>query len=347
MYVNHITGKPSSANNIVQANDESESFAHVRQMLGQLSTSNKARDRDETLRKLSEELLDVSDEVDHVNEIKDINEELNMIARVLDSQLDVVQQLEGIITYRGPNSGIPISAINSRTSLQTKLEQRRLKVQEMHAMATRTQKALNNLFDLKQNQANVLEAHYSRKVSQDSARNAVAILVFTVSGAIFLPLTFMAQYYALPLNSFPHDKDGDLPSSYVASRVFGVGFGIAIGLVGVAFGLNFFILESPYSRTKGFFDIRRGAKQLASLPDLMEQRKQVFFRPSPDTDEVERLSIKSFSPRDSRSLSKSSKSSGHTSSYLRSLSNLWRREDTLESVPEENAQTGAEGEAEK
>ena len=342
--------KPSELT-LYQANAESESFAHLRKMLGQLSTTNQARDRDDTLKRLSDELLDVSEEVDYVNEIKDINEELNMIARVLDSQLDVLQQLETIITYRGPNSSVPISAINARNTLSIKLEQRRIRVQEMHDMATRTQKALSNLFDLKQNQANVLEAHYSRKVSQDSARNSIAILVFTVSGAIFLPLTFMAQFFAMSVHEFPHDASGqlDMPLSYVSSRVFGIGIGVALLLVALAFGLNFLFLESPYTRAKGYLGLHGGGggggrRQLADLPDLVEHRKMVFFRPSPVTDDVDKMSYKSVSPRDSHSPSKSSRASG--ASVLRSWINSWRHE-TLQAVPEMNGEANAGAGAER
>jgi hypothetical protein len=123
-----------------------------------------------------------------------------------------------------------------------RIEQRREKVQAMDANAHRTYKSINNLFDMKQRQANVLEAHYSRKVAQDSGRQATTIMVFTTVSVIFLPLSFMSSFYALSVREFPRDPANQnqvfMPLSYVAFRVFGIGFAIAAVLVMLAFGIN-------------------------------------------------------------------------------------------------------------
>jgi Mg2+ and Co2+ transporter CorA len=348
--------RPSYAHKIQQANDESELFTRTRANLQATSSRNKARDKDDTLKRLTYELLDISEEVDLVNDIKDIYDELGMIHRVFEMQSEVLQQLEEIIAYRDPNSTsqtdkVPMSALSALNNLMTRLDQRKLKISELHQLAARTHKALINLFDLKQNQANVLEAHYSRKVSQDSERNSVAILVFTVSGAIFLPLTFMAQFYALSITEWPRDSTGavDMPLSYVSARVFGIGFGIAVILVIAAFSLNYFILESPYARALRFWEARKDTQGFGagSSGNLVAEKKLVTYRPDPVTDREETASIMSRSPASawsSRRTSRTSKASSSDSNdskrgFWGSLSDIRRRRaggsGPLETVTEE------------
>lgn len=271
-------------------NGDAESFGHLKQQLRALSLKNQARDKDSTLTQLLDELLDISEEVDLMNEIKDCHDELVMIKTVFAQQLDVLMQLKENITYRDPSrqstpsrqgsSPKMISVIEKWNHLYDTVDARRIKIEEMDDSAWRTYKSLNNLFDLKQKQANVLEAHYSRKVAQDSGRNSVAFLIFTVVSIIFLPLTFVAQFYSMPVSSWPHNgRTGniDLPLGYASSRVFGIGLAIAACVVGLAFTLNFFILESPWSRLQNF-KARSGAA--ASVKDV--ERKEVLARTSPE-----------------------------------------------------------------
>lgn len=113
---------------------------------------NEARDKeskDETLRQLLDELLDISEEVDLMNEIKDIHDELVMIKAIFASQLDVIIQLKENTIYRDPVKPVPPSVFDKINHLYDAVEQRRIKVEEMDEAAWRTYKSLNNLFDLK------------------------------------------------------------------------------------------------------------------------------------------------------------------------------------------------------
>ena len=110
---------------------------------------NQARDKDETLRQLLDELLDISEEVDLMNEIKDIHDELVMIKAIFASQLDVIIQLKESTIYRDPVKPLPPSVIDRCNHLYDAVEQRRIKVEEMDEAAWTAYKSLNNLFDLK------------------------------------------------------------------------------------------------------------------------------------------------------------------------------------------------------
>jgi hypothetical protein len=121
----------------------------LKQQLHQLSLKNKARDKDETLRKLLDELLDISEEVDLMNEIKDIHDELVMIRALFASQLDVIIQIKDNMVYRNSLKPLPPSVVDKCNHLYDIVDQRRIKVEEMDEVAWRAYKSLNNLFDLK------------------------------------------------------------------------------------------------------------------------------------------------------------------------------------------------------
>lgn len=121
----------------------------MKQQLRQLSLKNQARDKDETLRQLLDELLDISEEVDLMNEIKDIHDELVMIKSIFASQLDVILQFNENNTYRDSVKPLPPSVIDKCNHLYEIVDQRRAKIEEMDETAARAYKSLNNLFDLK------------------------------------------------------------------------------------------------------------------------------------------------------------------------------------------------------
>jgi hypothetical protein len=222
-------------------------FGYLKNQLEGLSKRNKARDQDKTLLKLLDELLDITDEVKMLNEIKDVHDELEMILHVFDSQLEVLQQMNTLLTYR--ERPVAPHILKKWTKIMDRIERRREKVQAMDHNAHRTYKSINNLFNIKQRQANVLKAHYSRKVAQDSGRQATTIMIFTTVSVIFLPLSFISSFYALSIKEFPRDPDNQnqlyMSLSYVGLRVIGIGLAIAAMLVLVAFGLNGLINRYP------------------------------------------------------------------------------------------------------
>lgn len=184
--------------------------------------------------------------VDMINETKDIHDELFMISQIFDKQMDVLSQMGDLLEYRSPtdddDSKIPPHTIKKWKKIQMRIEQRQTELATMDSSALRTYKNINNLFDMKQRQANVLEAHYSRKVAQDSSRQSTTIMVFTVVTIIFLPLSFMSSFYTLPIKEFPRDPPNQnqvtLPMSWALPRILGAGLSTAIFIILVGFGIN-------------------------------------------------------------------------------------------------------------
>ena len=61
-------------------------------------------------------------------------------------------------------------------------------------------------------------------------------MVFTIVTIVFLPMSFIAAIFAIPVRDFPHiDGAPSIPFSYVSSITFGIGLAISIPLIVVAF----------------------------------------------------------------------------------------------------------------
>jgi hypothetical protein len=121
------------------------------------------------------------------------------------------------------------------------------------------------------------------------------LLILNVVSIIFLPLTFMAQFYSMGVASFPRNESGniDMPLGYATSRVFGIGLTIAACVVGLAFTLNFFLLESTWKRAADVLKRKDGGR---GNMDAAE-RKEVLARTSPERDRVSVISYHSYDPR--------------------------------------------------
>jgi len=64
-------------------------------------------------------------------------------------------------------------------------------------------------------------------------------MVFTIVTIIFLPMSFIAAFFAIPIRDFPQtDGSPSLTLSYVSKFMFGVGLAISIPLITVAFAVD-------------------------------------------------------------------------------------------------------------
>jgi hypothetical protein len=66
-------------------------------------------------------------------------------------------------------------------------------------------------------------------------------MVFTIVTIFFLPMSFIASFFAINIIEFPHDSnDGGngIHLGYVAKYMFGFGFGISIPLITIAFFMS-------------------------------------------------------------------------------------------------------------
>jgi hypothetical protein len=99
-------------------------------------------------------------------------------------------------------------------------------------------------------------------------------MVFTIVTIIFLPMSFMAAFFTINITEFPHDSTNGgngLHLSYVAKYMFGIGFGISIPLIMIAFIMT--DTEGWLWSLKNWVNLKKASKHtLAANPGDREDR---------------------------------------------------------------------------
>ena len=184
-----------------------------------------------------DKLLDIGQETDLLAETKDIRDELNMIAKVLEDQLQVLPDLEAAICDIYQDEQISQRDVKKRFEEQLKAIKTHIKdIDRMDKQAERIYKSITDMLDLKQKHANAFEARFARDQAAGTARQSQTIMVFTIVTIVFLPLSFIAAFFAINISEFPRASDGSdsLPLGYVSKYMFGIGFAVSIPLIVIA-----------------------------------------------------------------------------------------------------------------
>jgi len=134
---------------------------------------------------------------------------------------------------------------NKREELAAKFSQQQRSVDlgmmdldRMDKQAESVNTNLTQVLDLKQKHANALEARFQRDQAQTTARQGRTIMVFTIVTIVFLPMSFMAAVFAINIVDFQHDSSNGgsgLHFGFVAKYMFGIGLGVSIPLILIAF----------------------------------------------------------------------------------------------------------------
>jgi ankyrin repeat protein/Mg2+ and Co2+ transporter CorA len=210
-----------------------------------------------------DKLLDIGAETDLLAEIKDIRDELNMIAKVLEDQRNVIPDLQGSIIdiyqeeYKSQNE------LKKRFKDMLKTIDTHVRdLERMDVQAERIYKSITDLLDLKQKHANAFEARFARDQAAGTARQSQTIMVFTIVTIIFLPLSFIAALFTINIEQFPHKPGAEqatLPASYVFKYMFGIGFAISIPFIAIA--LSFDAIGDFFREVRRRFRDRRNSAQ--------------------------------------------------------------------------------------
>ncbi|KAF3054827.1 Ankyrin repeat domain-containing protein 50 [Daldinia childiae] len=186
-------------------------------------------------------LLDIGVETSLLAEIKDIRDELSIIAVLLDSQVAALADFEDQVTEElrseGPNRRATdnvVAEIRKRSREQLRgLEVRQKDVWRMDQQAASLYDNLTDLLDLKQKHSNALEARFAGDQAVIAARQGQTIMVFTIVTIIFLPMSFIAAFFAINLQEWQEGTALTIP--YVSKYMFGIGLGVSVPLIAMAF----------------------------------------------------------------------------------------------------------------
>lgn len=189
-----------------------------------------------------DKLLDIGQETDLLAETKDIRDELNMIKKVLEDQAHVLPDLESSICEIYAESQTSQKEVKKRFRDQLKTIEMHIKdIDRMDKQAERIYNSITDMLDLKQKHANAFEARFARDQATGTARQSQTIMVFTIVTIVFLPMSFIASFFAITIDQFPTDATTggqSLPLGFVSKYMFGIGLAISIPLIFIALSLD-------------------------------------------------------------------------------------------------------------
>jgi Mg2+ and Co2+ transporter CorA len=190
--------------------------------------------------KFVEDLLNIHTETKLLKEVKDIQDELGILLQIVDDQQGVHKDIRATF---GPLLNVDGGPHRARSSgiLEEQcvlLDQQKAEIDNMLKQVKSTYKSITDLLDLKQKQANVFEARAARKLAVETARAGGTLMVFTIVTVIFLPLSFLAAFFAIILEGLPYNANDRLPLSFILKYVVGVGLCTALAFVFMAWHHN-------------------------------------------------------------------------------------------------------------
>lgn len=184
------------------------------------------------------EMLDIRPQVTLLTEAKDIRDEIKIILHVLGEQRRVLadesipsffSQSPGDLSGKEPSKALtkPLRIIDRAIGDFKKMDKQ---MKEIHD-------DLNHLLDLQQKQATVWEARSTREGARATSRQGNVMVIFTMVTIIFLPLSFMASFFALEIRELPSDATGQTnwPLHRVCAYLFGISFAVIIPFIALAF----------------------------------------------------------------------------------------------------------------
>ena len=181
-------------------------------------------------------LLNIAKEAQLLVECNDVEDELSILTAVLQQQRGVLQEMGQALKELSSAHGGTKHDMPKRSGQQRRLvDQHLLDIERMRKQANRVNESLTQVLDLKQKHANALEARFTRDQAQATARQGQTIMVFTIVTILFLPMSFMAALFAIDIIEFPHASGGGLHLGYVAKYTFGIGLGVSLPLIAIAF----------------------------------------------------------------------------------------------------------------
>ncbi|KAF3761449.1 hypothetical protein M406DRAFT_74401 [Cryphonectria parasitica EP155] len=228
--------------------------------------------------------LNIAKEIDYLVEIEDIQDELRILKLVLKDQKMASEQLDSVLLQGKRKLSLShheSEEIHSMIDLSC-LKHHSDRIVEMEKLARTAHDSLKHLIDLKQKQANFSEAISSRKLARETAKNTElqiqqteemnkqaletarqgkVLMVFTVVTIIFLPLSFMATFFAINIDAFPVNEAGKLELGYILKYMLSISLALAIPFVLVVFRIDYVKQMGKY--------VREGVLKAVNSPRLI------------------------------------------------------------------------------
>ncbi|KAK3170675.1 hypothetical protein OEA41_002757 [Lepraria neglecta] len=152
----------------------------------------------------AESHLDNRKDLDALLELRDIDDELKMIEKLVKEQQECVKDMLKQYQHLNEYHEKGFNGTNFLIQIEHTLTENKERIVSMLASAHVAQTAFKELLDMKQKQASIVEAHLAREQTiltrqQTGAavEQARIVMIFTIVTIIFLPLSFFASVFGI------------------------------------------------------------------------------------------------------------------------------------------------------
>ncbi|KAI1206968.1 uncharacterized protein F4807DRAFT_209818 [Annulohypoxylon truncatum] len=215
---------------------ETKQFQGFQQAIDDLKKPNKksrANLSDEQVERknILKQLVNIEQDIKNLKEIKDIQDELNIMLTVFTTQQNVIKTMhrmvesQGKLTKKGVNHKSMVDDRLGHSSPLAVVQNNLGEVKNLMNFAQKTSEAIKQLLDLKNKQANVLEEETTNhlneqilKLNKKTDRQGATLMAFTVITIVFLPLSFMTSFFALNIAEFPRSGPSQMLSISFVSK---------------------------------------------------------------------------------------------------------------------------------
>lgn len=167
------------------------------------------------------------DDLSVLLELRDIEDELSTIIKLLDQQDGVIKSMMKYFDLNGCGKMFLDTA-------QLRIDEYRSQLGEMKENSHLAQKAVETLLDLKQKQANVDEAKMARWQAEETQNQSRSLMVFTIFTVIFLPLSFFTSLFGINAREW-----SGTPQNLPLSEMFEIAAPASFAIIAVALLMAF------------------------------------------------------------------------------------------------------------
>ena len=168
-------------------------------------------------------------------ELRDIDDELLTINRLLEQQKETVEQMVKEYEKPMPEFNQSPNGLRYLKEAIEKIEEYEKQISEMRGSATLAKDSYKDLLDIKQKQANVDEARMARWQADVSQTQSRSIMIFTIISIIFLPLTFFTGLFGMNVQEWSGIQSNPSAHTVIA---FAVPITLAIIVIAVFVAFN-------------------------------------------------------------------------------------------------------------
>ncbi|OCK85213.1 hypothetical protein K432DRAFT_439422 [Lepidopterella palustris CBS 459.81] len=150
--------------------------------------------------------LDPSKDLSALLELRDVQDELNMLLKLFSRQADVVDEMLNAYRVLDEDCSKHDRAVVWLKDASIQIKKYQAEAKDLLNESANTIKDCERLLDMKQKQSDVVEASFARLSAETGAEQNRSIMVFTTFTIIFLPLSFFTSLFGMNVRDWSGTK---------------------------------------------------------------------------------------------------------------------------------------------